>query len=217
MNLSWVLLGAFVLSFLGGCINVMMLGIFHVPVSHMSGAFSHLSMASGAGIDFKNLSFSVGIIGSFFVGAVLSGILIKKENLLPSNPYATTLLIEALLLVLAHRWIMNHDLKGLFFAGAACGIQNGMASTYLGLNIRTTHVTGSVTDLALLTGRFLRGEPPNPSQIILLSLLLIGFLVGGIVAAILLNFWGIQSIILPSILVFMTAISFMVLQKKGAL
>ena len=51
MEFKWVLLGGVLLSFLGGNINVMMLSFFHVPVSHMTGAFSHLSLVYGGGVD----------------------------------------------------------------------------------------------------------------------------------------------------------------------
>lgn len=39
---------------------------------------------------------------------------------------------------------------------AACGLQNGMTSSFPGMAIRTTHFTGTVTDLGLLVGRSYR-------------------------------------------------------------
>jgi uncharacterized membrane protein YoaK (UPF0700 family) len=38
----------------------------------------------------------------------------------------------------------------------ACGLQNGTTSSYFGLMIRTTHVTGTVTDIGVMVGHWLR-------------------------------------------------------------
>jgi uncharacterized membrane protein YoaK (UPF0700 family) len=45
-----------------------------------------------------------------------------------------------------------------FWASAACGLQNAMVSTYSGAIIRTTHITGTVTDLGAMIGQYLRGH-----------------------------------------------------------
>ena len=38
----------------------------------------------------------------------------------------------------------------------ACGLQNAMSSSYCGLMIRTTHVTGIATDIGVMIGHWLR-------------------------------------------------------------
>lgn len=38
-------------------------------------------------------------------------------------------------------------------AAAALGLQNGLTSSFHGMAIRTTHFTGTVTDLGLMLGR----------------------------------------------------------------
>ncbi|CAK0870393.1 unnamed protein product [Prorocentrum cordatum] len=48
---------------------------------------------------------------------------------------------------------MHHNRYAKFFAAAACGLQNGMASFWGGAVVRTTHVTGLFTDVGLLIGR----------------------------------------------------------------
>ena len=69
-------------------------------------------------------------------------------------------------------------------AAFACGLQNAMASTYYGLIIRTTHVTGIVTDIGVIIGQRLRGHAIEPWRLGLLVIMLIGFFAGGVLGAI---------------------------------
>ncbi len=214
MEYKWVLIGGFLLTFLGGNINVMMLSFFHVPVSHMTGAFSHLSMVYGGGIDTSNSMLSLWIVIAFFMGTIISGIIIGKEAIFPGNRYSTTLLLEALLLLVAGLMIQSENQYGVTLAAMACGIQNAMASTYLGLNIRTTHVSGIVTDLGLAFGHFVRGHSIGRLKIGLLISLLLGFFLGGLFAAFLFLKGGPWTIIIPSLMAFLIALGYWGMRKK---
>merc|ERR1712070_575490 len=67
--------------------------------------------------------------------------------------YDVCMIIQAGLLVattfLAEHWVAR------FIAAAACGLQNGLATHWGGVVVRTTHVTGLFTDVGLLNGRLL--------------------------------------------------------------
>lgn len=49
--------------------------------------------------------------------------------------------------------------------------------------MRTTHITGTVTDLEAMIGQYLRGHTIDTRKLGLYLLLVIGFLVGGLVGA----------------------------------
>jgi uncharacterized membrane protein YoaK (UPF0700 family) len=215
MDFKWVLAGAIALSFLGGNINVMMLSFFHVPVSHMTGAFSHLSMVYGAGIDISSSALSLWIVVAFFVGSMISGLMIGKETIFPGNRYSNVLLLEGLLLLVGDLMIQSENKNGVALAALACGIQNAMATTYLGLNIRTTHVSGIVTDLGLALGHFFRGHPLNGRKTVLLSSLLVGFFAGGVVAAYIYLKWGRQTMIVPAVIALSIALGYRILKRLG--
>merc|ERR1719401_1610209 len=55
-----------------------------------------------------------------------------------------------LLVIVVLCW--EHDVAP-YLCAAACGLQNGMATSYSGAVIRTTHVTGIATDIGLICGR----------------------------------------------------------------
>src|SRR4029077_4353384 len=73
--------------------------------------------------------------------------------------------------------------QALLAAGAS-GLQNGLTSSYHGMSVRTTHFTGTVTDLGLMLGRS-RRHGIDKWKVALLTVTLVMFLAGamaGIVA-----------------------------------
>eukprot|EP00854_Cymbomonas_tetramitiformis_P016211 gene16211-19238_t len=90
----------------------------------------------------------------------------------------------------------------------ACGLQNGMATQYSGHIVRSTHVTGTVTDIGLLFGRllgwYLRGVQAERSvefwKMKFLMLLVFGFFCGALAGSALWDEWGQDALWLPTVL-----------------
>lgn len=171
------------LSFTAGFVNSALLLWVGMPVSHMSGAATHLSL-NLAGHRESMLGLIVAVMGSFLLGAVISGALIGVKRFSMGGRYGVALLIEAGLLLLAG-WMAGRGwVWALPVAALACGLQNAMAASFRGVVLRTTHVTGIVTDLGLMIGHRLRRHPISGYQFTLLLLLLAGFVLGGIAGAV---------------------------------
>lgn len=138
-----------------GFINSTALGFFHTPVSHMTGAVSRLGLdlVEGRGNDAWA---SLGIILGFVAGAMLAGVLVGAWKLIPSRRYGVAMMVEGGLLSLATGLLITQHRLGLPAVAMACGLQNAMTSSYCGLMIRTTHVTGMVTDIGVMLGHWLR-------------------------------------------------------------
>ena len=180
---AWVEIGAFLLAFIAGIINVIgLLSFQHQSVSHLTGTASFLSLKVVQGDWQLAIHFS-GVLFSFFLGAVLSGLIIQNATLRLGKRYSAALLIESLMLFIALMMLQNKYSSGDFWASAACGLQNAMVSTYSGAIIRTTHITGTVTDLGAMIGQYLRGIAIDTRKLILYLLLVLGFLTGGLVGA----------------------------------
>ena len=188
-----VFLGGTSLAFLAGFINVFMLSIFTVPVSHMSGAVSRLGIDIGQekSGDLKAL---LAIIGGFLAGTILSGYFLGSNKLRYSWRYVTVLAFECLALAGAAFVIHTDERFSLVLAAFACGLQNAMASSFHGLIIRTTHVTGIVTDLGFMIGSFLNKRSIKSWKLLLLMSLLLGYFFGGLAAMVSLNQWGYPAI-----------------------
>lgn len=191
---AMVFVGAAGLAAMAGYINVVVLGVFHVPVSHMTGAVSRLSMDVATG-DRLDLQVAASIVVAFFVGAVLSGAIIGGRKLVPGRRYGVALLAEGIALSLASVALLQGSRAGVTLAALACGIQNAMASSYFGLVLRTTHVTGIVTDLGVMAGHWLRHRRINRWKPLLLGSILGSFFVGGMLGHLAFVAWGVAALI----------------------
>lgn len=179
----WHLLpGAMAFAGLAGYVNAVAVGFFRTPVSHMTGAISHLGvdLAEQRGLD-ALASFSI-ILG-FVAGAMAAGMLIGAHRLMPGRRYGAALAAEGVLLALATALLLTRHRLGLPLVAAACGLQNAMTSSYCGLFIRTTHVTGTVTDIGVMLGHWLRHRKIEKWKLGFLASVVGAFGLGGALGA----------------------------------
>ncbi len=179
----WVEVGGFWLAAIAGAVNAIgLLGFKHQGVSHLTGTSTLLGL-SLVNLEVAESTHLFLIIISFVLGAALSGAIIDNAVLRLGHRYGITLLLEAALLLLAMVSLGHGSTAGHLLASAACGLQNGMVSTYSGAAIRTTHVSGLFTDLGTMLGARLRGHPIDRRKALLFLLLIAGFILGGSVGA----------------------------------
>lgn len=122
---------------------------------------------------------------SFVLGAALAGALVGGATLQLGRRYGVALMLESLLFLTAMVVLLSDSIAGHYLASAACGLQNGMVSTYSGAVVRTTHVSGLFTDLGTMLGAWFRGHAVSIRQAVLYVLLIAGFILGGSVGALL--------------------------------
>lgn len=178
----WVGVGGAALASLAGYVNAVVLTRYAVPVSHLSGAVSRFGGAVAEGQGHAALTAAL-LVGAFFVGATASGALIGSSHVQPGRRYGVVLMIEGAVLAASTVALFNYPVAGAALAALGCGLQNAMASSYRGLVLRTTHVTGIVTDIGLLVGHALRRQQVERWRVAFLSLLLGGFALGGLAGA----------------------------------
>jgi uncharacterized membrane protein YoaK (UPF0700 family) len=196
----WILMGGFLLTFVAGSVNAVgFLGMHHQAISHMSGTVTVLSNELATG-QFSLAVYAVTVVLSFFTGSVLSAAIIRQSALKLGRRYGVALLMESVLLVAASRLLKNGDYMGDCLAAMACGLQNAMATHYSGAVIRTTHVTGIITDLGIAVGLKLRGEPIEARRAGLLLVLLAGFFTGGILGSLGYTWIGFDTLLFPAAL-----------------
>ena len=209
-----ILPGAMALCATAGYVNSVVLGFFDTPVSHMSGAVSRLGLNIAERHPLDALS-SLLIILGFFAGAMLAGIFVGATKLVPSRRYGAVLMIEGILLFLAAFLLWRKSMGGPILAATACGLQNAMSSSYCGLMIRTTHVSGIVTDFGVMLGHWLRHRRIVTWKIRFLCGLLFSFFVGGICGAFLDFVYGPLCLILAAVACFVAGLIFyIVLQRQ---
>lgn len=195
----WVEIGAFCLAAIAGCVNAIgLLGFEHQGISHLTGTSTLLGLSLASLKSAESLHLLL-IIVSFVLGAALSGAMIQGSALHLDHSYSLALVLESLLLLGAMLVLGKGSNWGHFLASAACGLQNGMVSTYSGASIRTTHVSGLFTDLGTMLGARLRGQAIDARKGILFLLLIAGFVLGGSVGAIAFAHLRFTALALPSL------------------
>lgn len=185
-----------------GSINAVgFLGLQQQALSHMTGTITNLGLALTTA-DSPLLRHAVGILGAFFLGCVVSGLIVRQRSLQFGPRYGAALVLEAILL-LAATWCLTqgHLTLGDSLAAMACGLQNALATTYSGAVIRTTHMSGIITDLGIALGLLVRGEPVDWRRIRLYSILLLGFLLGAIEGTLAYQQFAYLSLLIPAAVV----------------
>lgn len=201
----WVLYGSAVLAFNAGFINcIALLSFTHTGVSHVTGTVTQAADAA-ATLDLPRLRTSVLIIVSFFCGAVISGIVVRSEALKAGRRYGLALCIEGVLLLLTAELFRRGSFAGELTASASCGLQNALVATYSGSVIRTTHLTGILSDLGSAVGNRLAGGSVNRIQVVLHASIFFCFAAGAILGSLGFAGFGYGIFRVPALLVLMAA------------
>lgn len=214
----------FTLAFVAGATNAGAFLAVKQYTSHMTGIVSSMSDNLALG-DLASVLSALGGLISFVAGAATSAILVNhaRRRQLQSE-YAFPLLLEAgLLLCFGLLGAQLSSIEGLFVPATVMllcfmmGLQNAVISKLSNAEIRTTHVTGIITDIGIELGKLLYwnrhtrpGQPEvlaNRSRLRVLSILALSFFGGGVVGALGFNHAGyIATVPLALLLVLMAAV-----------
>lgn len=185
-----------VLAFIAGAINAGGFLAVGTYTSHMSGLVS--GFADYVILQYWDAAILLVLyVLCFFLGAVTSSLSVNWARLKRlHSKFAIALMLEAMLLlvfgVLAAGLIGSIALTLPLTIGLLCyimGLQNGLITKISHAEIRTTHMTGVITDLGIEAGRFLFERHTNlkgrfhPKKTILLIKLLLAFTLGGLIGA----------------------------------
>lgn len=175
----FVLFGGLGLAGIAGYINTLVIALGAPPVTHLTGTISRLSSDVGIG-NLDDALMVSGLVAAFVLGAVCSGVVIGSSTLHIGRRYGIAVLIEAALLAIAALTIDHSLITGAMLTAAAAGLQNAMAASYRSLIIRTTHLTGILTDLGFNLGQLLTGQRALGWHFLLLGSILVAFIIGGV-------------------------------------
>merc|ERR1711972_766463 len=142
---------------MGGIVNAVAIRKLSTMVSNMTGNASRIGLRL-EGVHYSGLAShvelyeSILIFVSFLFGAFLCGLLIDKNQLHFGGKawYGAALVGNSALLCVA---AVVPDAWAPYPAAAALGLQNAMCTSHFGAVVRTTHVTGTVTDIGSTLGR----------------------------------------------------------------
>ncbi len=194
-HLGWML------AFVAGATNAGGFLAVRQYTSHMTGMISAAADGLVLGQP-QAVVTAIGALLSFISGAACTSLLVNFGRQRQAHSiFALPLLLEAACLIvfgLMGAWLQG--LRALFIPATVSvlcftmGLQNALVTKVSRSEIRTTHVTGIVTDIGIEIGRFLYGfgDAPvqgNTAKLKLLGGLLLAFAVGGVAGA-----WAFTSI-----------------------
>lgn len=197
-SLNWQLAGP--LAFVAGAVNAGGFLAVGRYTSHVTGAVSQMADGISLGKVVVALG-AFGIVCAFFLGAFTSGFLLNlAERHRFRSRYAINLTLEAgLLLVFGYlgasiaehtRFAMPATVSLLSFT---MGMHNAMVTSISAAEVRTTHMTGILTDLGIEASRllYLNRDPhprlaritANRTKLKLHATILVAFFIGGLAGA----------------------------------
>lgn len=191
------------LAFVAGAMNAGGFLAVQQYTSHVTGSLSMLADQLALGQTGLVVHATVSVL-AFLLGAVTSSLLVleaRRRHL--ASEYALPLLLEAALILLfglaGSQLARFEGLLVPFTVVLLCfmmGLQNAVVTKLSGAIIRTTHMTGVVTDLGIEIGRVLDGlrrplaDAPqnlpaqgNPGRMLVLAGLLVAFMAGAVAGA----------------------------------
>lgn len=217
------------LALIAGTLNSVGFVAVSVYTSHMTGLTAsvadHLVLGSYAVVGIGLLA-----IGSFVVGAMVCAVLFnwgRRRDL--RGRYANVLVLEALLILVfggaADLLVWRH--RTSVFVAVLCftmGLQNAIITKISKAQIRTTHVTGMVTDIGIELGKLVYRsrrpgvEPVRPdlAKLSMLSVLVGLFFVGGLLGAAGYLAIGFQVLLVPALVLLVVALPPLAADLRGA-
>ncbi|HJR11116.1 MAG: DUF1275 domain-containing protein [Xanthomonadaceae bacterium] len=196
----WAWFGTGVLAFIAGLVNAVgYLGFRHESVSNMTGNTSLLGVALGKadGGEAAHWAFA---IAAFVLGTMLSAMIVQQSTLKLGRRYGVALMLESSLLFAAVPFLDASSSIGLYLASIAMGLQNGMVSAYSGALIRTTHVTGILTDLGIYLGHMLRRLPVDRLRLRVCLVVAATFVLGSMAGALIFERLQEHAVLIPAVL-----------------
>lgn len=163
------------MTLLAGAINIYGIKIWGVPITHHTGNSSALAISI-----YENHMPSpriLIIIAAFFVGSFISGLMYHDRNLQAKKRYGFSLAFGGVALVVID--LLHLESIKLPFISFWVGMQNGMFIKYKGAIIRTSHVTGYLTDAGFALGAYLRGQKAELWKVKFYVFSICFFIVGG--------------------------------------
>ncbi|WP_410207576.1 YoaK family protein [Fusobacterium sp.] len=177
--LNWI----YMLCFFGGFINTVSVVKYSYTISHFTGNTSKvaINIASGNIMEVLKLIF---IMVSFMIGATISGYMVEGREFNLKRRYGYSFVALGLGLLILYS-IARNSWIFFYYLPFMMGVQNGLFISYKGVVVRTSHVSGSVTDAGVYLGHCLRGKSDDRWKGFFCFYMVLAFLLGG--------FFGVES------------------------
>jgi len=174
-----LLIWIYSLTFMSGMLNAITVVFFSVSVSHFTGTITSFS-ASVASKNFSGVMTSFSMIVAFIMGCFISGFFTNEREFNLQKRYGFILVSLGTTLGIFRLIFQEPKFAFILFLPFMLGIQNGMMLSYNGLIIRTTHMSGNVTDFGAYMGHYFKGSKRDLRKALYSFFNIMVFISGGI-------------------------------------
>ncbi|NMO22501.1 DUF1275 domain-containing protein [Pyxidicoccus fallax] len=135
-----------------GAVNATGFVALGLHTSHMSGNMALLGESLAAG-NWRMATLGAQVLLSFLLGAVTASALLEASRHRTRGRHASALLLEAGMLGGIGAWLMStpdtREPSLMWCLSFAMGLQNALVTRVSGAVVRTTHITGVITDIGI--------------------------------------------------------------------
>jgi uncharacterized membrane protein YoaK (UPF0700 family) len=189
---SWALF-----AFAAGAVNAGALLACQRFVAHVTGTVTRIGVDAGGVLA---LDYAL-VLVTFIAGAMAAVLLVRKAGAKTPAYWLPLLVVSSILVVVAIAGSFGklgafggsvetaHDFALLAVLSFAMGMQNAAVATSTGMAIRTTHMTGPTTDMAVAFGTLLSSDATEEERakakqsVFLRGTKLVSFILGGVAMA----------------------------------
>eukprot|EP00457_Paulinella_chromatophora_P009962 gb/GEZN01010046.1/.p1 GENE.gb/GEZN01010046.1/~~gb/GEZN01010046.1/.p1 ORF type:complete len:391 (+),score=43.93 gb/GEZN01010046.1/:55-1227(+) len=194
----------FFLALNAGFVNVVAFLHFGFSVANMTGNVTNIGVDLVA-LDRRGL-YALGVVVVFVTGSTVSSLITGKSHKFRfSKRFGVVMFLESIVLFISGGLMLTEKHSGTsnfdyttetpgfitvpFLLGFVLGLQNGMLTHLSGAVVRTTHVTGTLTDIGTELGDLLRAtvfktrKKFDPWKLKVLTLLLCSFFLGAVLGS----------------------------------
>ena len=193
----WIWPWAGLLALIAGFVNAVAILDTHEAATHLTGVTTAATAAVALG--HWPVAAILGLVAlAFVMGAAVSGVLLRAPRWHSMRHVCVPFFLEAASLVVGGLLLDGHPTTGVVLCAFAVGLQNGTSTITTGALIRTSHVTGILTDLAVSLGQALQGRPWDRRRAWVCGIVFGGFVVGAFAGAWGFNRWGGLALMCPA-------------------
>eukprot|EP00755_Sulcionema_specki_P010645 Sspe_Gene.47035::Locus_23717_Transcript_1_1_Confidence_1.000_Length_1091::g.47035::m.47035 len=199
-DFKWLILGGSFLALCSGYINVVALRETGKAITHLTGMTSRVGDRLVDGEGWVAGEFALYLVAYLF-GAIVTACIVGSRKFVLGHRYGIVMVLVGLIFIAGVVVLdkTDKDVAGLVLWALASGMQNAMCTTFSTAIVRTTHVTGMVTDIGIVIGKWIRSHfiPTKKNldlwKLRILTPIYLSFMGGGALGAVAYEGMGVHS------------------------
>ncbi len=197
--------------FLSALTNIVIFLDYAYTLSHYTNNFIEIVYDIYVYHRIKSVLILVGFCILFMLGAMIAAIVNRDKDFRLQGRYGWTQFVIGLVILLLY-FFYDKEVLFLLFFSMAFGIQNGLIRSYKGMGFKTTHVTGSLSDMGTYLAYYIRGEKDSSWKIVFQFMLLVSFFSGTFVGIVMHTYLKHSMLMIAGILYILSGLFFFLLR-----